>query len=365
MELEDFFKLANKKDTEFSERTFRLDVLSIINHKKLNNISFLYHVIKNDNLSLMKFLIDSYQEKIDLSHLTPSKENFLHIIVSPSMFDLLISTSLKEKLYDKDRKGNTLLHKYISNIDLVKKIKPYFEDINIKNNNGQTPISFFRLEHNVDKFIQTYELFDKKIDLNIENSKGVFMPFALFETYRIKEIKKLIALSIDFSKQDQSGNTLFHFIAKSSDLCHKLAAFENNMEIYDIVNQKNHQNETATLTCIEKKNTSGLEKLIFRGLELNSEEIEKILKFKDNQYEQLFRHIFLYYFCKSNLVFDKIIEGNLVPLIEELREKEKKNSYNLSLKFIDKMKIFETYYEKQKLEQLLEKESNHKRKMKI
>jgi hypothetical protein len=365
MQIEDFFKLANKSIEEFETQTKNLNALHLINHEKINGVSFIYYITKNNNINLMNHLLNKYHDKMILNHLTLSKENILHITSSVEMFNILMNTPLKSHIYDTDNKGNTLLHKYISNFKLLEKIKPFFEDINIVNDNNQSPLAFFRLSRKVDEFIQLYELFDKKINLNITNNKGIFIPFALFEKYETKEIKKLLDLGIDFTQKDENNNTLFHFIAKSNALCQKLPIFEKGHSIYRYINDKNNENKTAAQMCLNKHTHIGLGTFIHHGLELNADEIEDILSINNTQYKYLFRSVFLNYFQKSNLVFDTIIQGNLLNQLNDLVKEKQKDSTYIGVNFLERMKIFDAYYEKIKLESVMETSSNQKRKMKI
>ena len=367
MQREIFFKLANKPLTEFINQTLGIDIALYLNEVDLQGIAFLHHVVKNNNVKLMTYIVENFSNT-NFEQLTPSPENLLYAVQSIEMFHLLMKTSLKDKIFDKDIKENTLLHKYISNLELLKEIKPFFPDINIKNKLSQPPLYFLKSNVQIDNFIAVYKLYDYKAELNFMNKKDTLFLFSLYEVIKYKDFSKLLELNIDFSQKDINGNSLIHFMAKSSDLCHKLSMLRNETSLTSIINDKNNMGQTAFSMFLEKNNTSGLEKLIALGLEPTPNEVKNWLNFEqfDNQYKHLWMNIFLNYFLKSNKVFDKIIQSGAIEEIEKLRADLIKNSaMNLKKVALDKMKLFDVYYEKQNLEKVIKVENKSTRKMKI
>jgi hypothetical protein len=325
-----------------SEKSFyfmHLDNLqSLADTKNSYGADLIYFLVKNDNVNLYNNL--SYKGvKFKYDNITQSGETLLHTVKDIRMLETLLLTDAKKLIHIKDKKDNTLLHRYIDKPILLKKIAPFFQNYNDLENKSKPLLKNFTVKNykNVNDFLNIYQLFDGKLNISFEFKNGNPFLFSLVHTASPEQIKKMFDLGIDFSILSTKGNNLASYLIESG-LYEKISLLD--LTKIDL-NHKNKEGKSPLILALDIENGSAVKYLIQGGLNPTQEEIEKWLK---TPIETAMEAFVLWLSKEGNI--EKIKKYNLLKESKSYINRIAENSTCISI--LEKMILEETLDDEKK-----------------
>ncbi len=151
----------------------------------------------------------------------------------------------------------------VNNEVAVKYLLDYGADVNVKNNNDEAPLltllrsetnleSFFTLNDNVRLNILKELLKQPKIDLNVKDNDGNTPLFFAIKTNNTRAMKRLLKLGADVNAKNNNGDTPLICAVKKRNI----DMVKHLIECGADVNAKNYNGDTPLISLIKKKRTA-------------------------------------------------------------------------------------------------------------
>lgn len=275
-ELSEYHRLAHPKSPSSIHRFHQDLIQEMVNQKNSYGADFLYFLVKNDNTPLYNNLI-YHGVKFNYQTITQAGETLLHMVKDIRMLEILMQTDAKDYIYKKDKNENTVLHRYINNMDLIKKIRPHFFNYNDFDKQQKPLLKGFNLQKlsDVNNFLNIYSLFNKKLNIEFEYKKNTPFLFALIYLANQEQLKKIEDTHVDFTMLSQEGNNIVHYLIETGKY-EKIDYLKSISKEH--FNQKNNHGDTPLTIALKIENGTAINFLVKKGIKPSLDEINLWLK---------------------------------------------------------------------------------------